>query len=564
MSSRNPNGRLACLILVLIAIIFSTILTRPSSALTTILSANGQPWDVQDVLDPEGPDDGSVNDGGQNAFDNFGSIRVRVLNPSEVVLVDDEPLCGFNLFHDGDRRWSTTNPVNVGASPCGLSESVTTKTAQRLGPQQEEGEEVPGISVTREIFAPTGTDYIRYIDSFTNNATDDRTVLVAFGGNLGSDGCTVQSRSSSGDRFFDTSDTWGVTIENCSSNPDGPSTNPPIGYAFRSPNDTTLQGFGAFFSNPFTTTWAGDTDDSPGLVFTLTLAPGDTRRLAYFVYRGLEEGAVGPLGQTPAAGEQIAAAQTSVSGLVANPDFGDLTLAERDQIVNWPSIADLSITKAVATPGPYVVGQNITYAITLTNNGPGPAVNVQIIDPLPNGVTFQSATAPAGWTVIAPAVGSPGSVGFLKPLVAAGEVASFSIVVRLVSSQPTIVNTVAVSSPTADSTPENNSAVAPLTSGIFSFCIQDGTNILRLALDGSFQFINCAKGITFSGTANLRVSFCKIELNPGTVVGKSGSQGVTGVANTCTLVGTASVRTPSGQVFNLVDQNITNNTCSCP
>jgi hypothetical protein len=44
---------------------------------TTVPSANGQPWDIEDVT---GTDDGSVADGGENAFDGFGGLRIRVLD----------------------------------------------------------------------------------------------------------------------------------------------------------------------------------------------------------------------------------------------------------------------------------------------------------------------------------------------------------------------------------------------------------------------------------------------------------------------------------------------------
>ncbi len=69
-------------------------------------------------------------------------------------------------------------------------------------------------------------------------------------------------------------------------------------------------------------------------------------------------------------------------------------------------MADLSITKVVndATPAP---GSQVTYTITLTNNGPDAATNVTVSDRLPSGLTFVSATPSAGtydsgtglWTV---------------------------------------------------------------------------------------------------------------------------------------------------------------------
>jgi uncharacterized repeat protein (TIGR01451 family) len=57
--------------------------------------------------------------------------------------------------------------------------------------------------------------------------------------------------------------------------------------------------------------------------------------------------------------------------------------------------ADLSITKDDA-PDPVVVGDDLTYTITVTNNGPSPATDVTVTDTLPGSVTFVSATPSQG------------------------------------------------------------------------------------------------------------------------------------------------------------------------
>jgi uncharacterized repeat protein (TIGR01451 family) len=53
--------------------------------------------------------------------------------------------------------------------------------------------------------------------------------------------------------------------------------------------------------------------------------------------------------------------------------------------------ADLEISKA-DSPDPVTVGDNLTYTITVTNNGPDAAANVVVTDTLPSGVTFVSAS----------------------------------------------------------------------------------------------------------------------------------------------------------------------------
>lgn len=60
--------------------------------------------------------------------------------------------------------------------------------------------------------------------------------------------------------------------------------------------------------------------------------------------------------------------------------------------------AELSLTKVVDNPVPNV-GENLTYTITLTNNGPDDATSIFVSDPLPSGLTFVSATSPSPNTV---------------------------------------------------------------------------------------------------------------------------------------------------------------------
>jgi uncharacterized repeat protein (TIGR01451 family) len=60
-----------------------------------------------------------------------------------------------------------------------------------------------------------------------------------------------------------------------------------------------------------------------------------------------------------------------------------------------PNTADLSVA-ATAAPSPAVVGQTLTYAITVANAGPATATAVVLSDTLPAGVDLDSATAAGG------------------------------------------------------------------------------------------------------------------------------------------------------------------------
>ena len=73
-------------------------------------------------------------------------------------------------------------------------------------------------------------------------------------------------------------------------------------------------------------------------------------------------------------------------------------------IVNGAANADVGVTKAVDRPAP-LVGETVTFTVTVTNSGPSPATGVVVTDALPAGLTFVAAmpsqgtyTAPT-WTV---------------------------------------------------------------------------------------------------------------------------------------------------------------------
>jgi uncharacterized repeat protein (TIGR01451 family) len=77
-------------------------------------------------------------------------------------------------------------------------------------------------------------------------------------------------------------------------------------------------------------------------------------------------------------------------------------------------LSDVRVSISVSNPTP-TVGDTITYTVTLSNFGPAPATGVTVLDLLPNGLTFVSATASGGgfdratgdWTVGTVPVGTP-------------------------------------------------------------------------------------------------------------------------------------------------------------
>jgi uncharacterized repeat protein (TIGR01451 family) len=126
--------------------------------------------------------------------------------------------------------------------------------------------------------------------------------------------------------------------------------------------------------------------------------------------------------------------------------------------VNRRIEADLSISKS-DSPDPVLAGQTLTYTVTVNNAGPDMAQNVVVMDTLPSGVTFVSATpdqgsCSEGGGVITCNLGN----------IANGASANVVIVVTVdAGTSGTITNSVSVVSGTADPNSSNNTVTETTT-----------------------------------------------------------------------------------------------------
>jgi uncharacterized repeat protein (TIGR01451 family) len=122
--------------------------------------------------------------------------------------------------------------------------------------------------------------------------------------------------------------------------------------------------------------------------------------------------------------------------------------------------ADLSVTNA-GSPNPVLPGNNITYTQVVTNNGPLDALNAVFSEAVPANTTFQSLTAPAGWTCNTPAVNGTGNITCTNPDVAKLAAGTFTLAVQVLGSTvwgTQIVDVADVTSGTSDPNLTNNSA----------------------------------------------------------------------------------------------------------
>ncbi|MBV9497210.1 MAG: ExeM/NucH family extracellular endonuclease, partial [Acidobacteria bacterium] len=133
-------------------------------------------------------------------------------------------------------------------------------------------------------------------------------------------------------------------------------------------------------------------------------------------------------------------------------------------IVGLFGSADLAVTKT-DSPDPVTAGSNLTYTITVTNNGPDAAASASMSDTLPAGTTFVSLPAVGGWSCTTPAVGAGGAVTCTNASMAVGS-AVFTLTVNVgasVAGGTVLSNTATVSTSTGDSNSGNNSATATTT-----------------------------------------------------------------------------------------------------
>jgi uncharacterized repeat protein (TIGR01451 family) len=138
----------------------------------------------------------------------------------------------------------------------------------------------------------------------------------------------------------------------------------------------------------------------------------------------------------------------TISSAVTDPVPANNSATDTD---TFAASADLSLTKTLTTTGPIHVGDNVTYALTVTNNGPGNATGVTVTDTLPAGLTYVSNSCGATfanptltWSVGALAVSGSATCNLTVTVTQAG----------------TFVNAASATGNESDPTPANNAATA--------------------------------------------------------------------------------------------------------
>jgi len=101
-------------------------------------------------------------------------------------------------------------------------------------------------------------------------------------------------------------------------------------------------------------------------------------------------------------------------------------------VVDPLQLPGANLTTVIAADSSTVLsGHNIAYTITVTNNGPSDAAGLLLSDAIPAGTSFNSLTAPTGWTCSTPAVGAAGPVSCTAASLPNGASAQFTLVVTV-------------------------------------------------------------------------------------------------------------------------------------
>jgi endo-1,4-beta-xylanase len=150
-----------------------------------------------------------------------------------------------------------------------------------------------------------------------------------------------------------------------------------------------------------------------------------------------------------------------------------------------------------SNPSTVVSGHDASYNITVSDITRDPATGLSMVTPVPANTVFRSLAAPPGWTCSTPAVDSGGTVTCTNPSLAAGESASFLLVVRVdceVADGTIIAGTSTVSTSSADPWAPNNSA----TSSVIVMANPDPSAAISGPAAGAF--FPAGSAVSFAGS----------------------------------------------------------------
>ncbi|WP_345800717.1 hypothetical protein AAIB33_14745 [Microbacterium sp. AZCO] len=221
-------------------------------------------------------------------------------------------------------------------------------------------------------------------------------------------------------------------------------------------------------------------------------------------------GVVAPGGNVVCTGRYtVAAGDIGADGRIVNTATVAARTAIGQQVTSAPAQAaipvatDVAVTKTIDNPAP-LVGQNVTFTVTATGNGPATATNVVVTDVIPTGsngpVVYVSSTTSAG-TAYDPATGR-----WTIPSLPPGTTVRLTITVTVNTTSPYTNSAARTSTDQPDRNSSNDSAAASInpTRPTMDISVAKSVDRRTVPLGGSAIFtVVATNNGPFSGTGVL-------------------------------------------------------------
>ena len=231
--------------------------------------------------------------------------------------------------------------------------------------------------------------------------------------------------------------------------------------------------------------------------------------------------------------------------------------------------ADLSLTKEVNDANPNV-GENVTFTVTLTNQGPHTATTVTVTDQLPSGLTFVSATASLGAYV--------SGIWTVDTLAALGS-ATLQITATVATPDPRTNTAIVTFSDQTDTDPTDNSASATVSPTAADLALTKGVSdpnpdvgeVVAFTVTLTNQGPDTATNVTVTDLLPAGLTFASATPSQGTYTPATGiwTVGTVATASPKTLQITATVVAPGSRTntatitdVDQFDPDTANNTAS--
>lgn len=252
----------------------------------------------------------------------------------------------------------------------------------------------------------------------------------------------------------------------------------------------------------------------------------------------------------------------SVSSGTNDPNLANNT-ASVLTIVGSATSADLVVT-TTAAPNPVQAGNNITYTITVHNNGPAATSSVTFTDAIPANTTFVS-LAQTGTAWVCPAPGA--SVNCTITSLPSGATTTFTLIVTVAAgaaSGTVITNTASTSTSTPDPNPSSNSSTVKVIvagAGQYDLSVTSSASPNPVTPSNNITFLlnfanngpSSASNVIFTDTVPANTTFVSLVLPAGVTCPTLPAVGGTGAISCCAGTGgvCSGVAVPSGSAAQL-------------